>query len=95
MSPRYKYAWTAQTDGRFAADGGGKCFVWTRRGRVGERGAFKLDGALDEAAAVKLFESKFKSKTGNAWSDRGDFVAKSGKYDLVEMDEVRLPLLHE
>lgn len=49
-----------------------------------------LAGAFDEESAIAAFSSKFKSKTGNAWDKRDLFVHKTGKYDIVEIDEVRL-----
>ena len=52
-----------------------------------------LAGAMSEESAVAAFSSKFKSKTGNAWDDRDSFVHKAGKYDLVEIDEVRVHAL--
>lgn len=47
----------------------------------------KLAGAYDEQAAIAEFSSKFRSKTGNAWDKRDAFAHKSGKYDLVDIDE--------
>lgn len=67
---------------------GGNYFVWTRWGRVGEDGQNKLDGkGGDLAGAIKGFEKKFKDKTANNWGDRDNFVKKSGKYQLVEVEE--------
>ncbi len=65
---------------------GGKYYAWTRWGRVGEPGQNALlgNGTLDDAR--KCFESKFRDKTGNAWADRGKFVAKAGKYTLIEIE---------
>eukprot|EP01052_Picozoa_sp_SAG31_P008711 SAG31_NODE_443_length_15645_cov_51.693169_10_plen_168_part_00 len=53
--------------GQVLLDGGGT-FCWTRWGRVGERGQHKLEAASDVSAAIKLFEAKFKSKTGHKWA---------------------------
>jgi len=67
-------------------ESGGKFYTWTRWGRVGEPGQNALlgNGTLD--AAKKAFESKFRDKTSNAWKDRKGFVAKPGKYTLIEIE---------
>ncbi|KAK9708347.1 hypothetical protein K7432_009695 [Basidiobolus ranarum] len=60
------------------------CF--TRWGRVGDNGDFRMTAWLDFEKAKKAFESKFKSKTKNNWADRGDFQTFPGKYTLLERD---------
>lgn len=65
---------------------GSNYYVWTRWGRVGERGQFKNMGPMDINRAIKDFEKKFKDKTGNLWDARANFKPKSGKYTLIEMD---------
>ncbi|KAK4185888.1 putative poly polymerase 2 [Podospora australis] len=58
--------------------------TWTRWGRVGEFGQTQVpyDGhSLDEA--MKMFEKKFKDKSGNSWANRGD-NPKPKKYAFVE-----------
>merc|ERR1719310_900710 len=50
-----------------------KYFAWTRWGRVGDQGDYKLDPCGSEEQAIKEFESKFRSKTGNKWSERDSF----------------------
>lgn len=57
--------------------------TWTRWGRVGEMGqkAVLGDGSLDDA--VKIFQKKFKDKSGLSWDDRGA-NPKPGKYAFVE-----------
>ncbi|MBL8799565.1 MAG: WGR domain-containing protein [Planctomycetia bacterium] len=67
-------------------ESGGKYYTWTRWGRVGEPGQNALlgNGTLDDAR--KCFEGKFKDKSGNAWADRAKFVAKPGKYALIEIE---------
>lgn len=67
----------------------GKFYVWTRWGRVGELGQYALAGPMQEAAAIKAFHAKFRAKTANDWDDRADFTPHGGKYDLVEVEEVR------
>lgn len=61
-------------------------YCWTRWGRVGEVGAYKLLGPFSIDNAIKEFEKKFKDKTKNNWSDRDNFVTHSGKYTLIEVD---------
>ncbi|KAL4226502.1 Poly [ADP-ribose] polymerase 3 [Mactra antiquata] len=74
-------------------------YSWNRWGRVGESGANSLKGPMSKDAAVKDFEKKFKDKTKNAWSDRGSFTPKAGKYTLIDMaedeeeDEVDAPVV--
>jgi len=65
---------------------GGKYYAWNRWGRVGEDGQTALKGPTDEADAIKEFRKKFKDKTSNDWDDRKSFKAKSGKYQLIEID---------
>ncbi|XEV06196.1 hypothetical protein FSHL1_011483 [Fusarium sambucinum] len=57
--------------------------TWTRWGRVGEMGqkAILGSGSLDNA--VKIFQKKFKDKSGLSWDDRGA-DPKPGKYAFVE-----------
>ena len=57
--------------------------VWTRWGRVGERGQNKLEQGLALEAAKKLFHKKFKDKTGLTWENRAS-PAKANKYALIE-----------
>ncbi|KAK6699201.1 hypothetical protein SNK05_012017 [Fusarium graminearum] len=57
--------------------------TWTRWGRVGEPGqkAILGNGSLDDA--VKVFQKKFKDKSGLAWDNRGA-DPRPGKYAFVE-----------
>ncbi|KAF2743502.1 PARP-domain-containing protein [Sporormia fimetaria CBS 119925] len=57
--------------------------TWTRWGRVGERGQNAMLGAGTLSDAIKQFESKFKSKSGLKWANRGD-APKPGSYAYVE-----------
>ena len=62
---------------------------WNRWGRVGEEGqtnAAKLQWGSIEGA-IKDFEKKFKDKTANNWGDKEHFVKKTGKYQLVEVED--------
>lgn len=62
-------------------------YLWNRYGRVGEVGVNNgLVYCGLEENAIKLFEKKFKDKTGNSWDDRSNFKKKDKKYDLLEMD---------
>ncbi|KAI8850314.1 poly polymerase catalytic domain-containing protein [Chytridium lagenaria] len=54
---------------------------WNRWGRVGEKGQSKDQSFSSADAAIKDFESKFKSKTANNWGDRESFEKK---YYLLE-----------
>lgn len=67
-------------------ESGGKYYTWTRWGRVGEPGQNKLLGNGTKENAEKEFCAKFKSKTSNNWDNRANFVAKSGKYTLIEIE---------
>ncbi|MEK6233404.1 MAG: WGR domain-containing protein [Planctomycetales bacterium] len=66
--------------------GGSKYHAWTRWGRVGETGQSALLGDGSLADAEKNFHAKFRAKTKNAWDDRANFVAKKGKYALIEIE---------
>ncbi|XP_072732015.1 protein mono-ADP-ribosyltransferase PARP3 isoform X1 [Ciconia boyciana] len=59
--------------------------VWTRWGRVGEKGQFKLMTPASLEAAKKDFEKKFWEKTNNRWAARENFVAQPGKYTVIEV----------
>jgi len=61
-------------------------FFWTRWGRVGERGQFKLLNCSSKDSAISNFKSKFRDKTANSWDDRKNFVKKDKKYFLLERD---------
>src|SRR6266511_120902 len=54
--------------------------------RVGDlcQNAMLGNGTL--ADAEKHFHAKFRDKTKNAWEDRAKFVAKAGKYTLIEIE---------
>ncbi|KAK4322190.1 hypothetical protein Pmani_006989 [Petrolisthes manimaculis] len=65
---------------------GKKYMCFTRWGRVGEDGQYNfthenMDGAISS------FKKKFKNKTKNDWDKRDNFVAKTGKYTMIEIDE--------
>lgn len=71
------------------ADGGGKFYSWTRWGRVGERGQFKLMPVGSKAAAIADFKKKFYEKTKNNWDavkSGTPFTPVNGKYTMIEID---------
>ena len=61
--------------------------LFTKWGRVEESGATQELGPLDSTAGINEFKKKFKNKTGNDWTRRSNFVSKTGKYDIVEMED--------
>lgn len=71
------------------SDSGGQYYCWTRWGRVGERGQFKLMPCPTMAAAISVFDKKFNEKTGNHFSlvkNGAPFQPRSGKYTMIEID---------
>lgn len=64
----------------------GKFVVWNRWGRVGVVGQNSRQITNDAGSAKSAFMKKFKDKTSNNWEDRKHFVAKKGKYTLIEID---------
>ncbi|KAH8880546.1 PARP-domain-containing protein [Thozetella sp. PMI_491] len=70
--------------------------VWMRWGRVGDRGQTKAIDASDVGEGILLFDSKFKSKSGLSWADRGNqpkpkcytFIEKSYAVESDDEDEV-------
>ena len=61
--------------------------VFTRWGRIGEDGKYQTKACPNLTVAIRQFETQFKSKTGNNWADRDNFVPKNKKYTPVELDE--------
>jgi len=59
--------------------------VYSRYGRVGERGTPQTSFFNTLPSAAKEFKKRFRSKTGNTWGV--SFVHKPGKYMLMEMEE--------
>ena len=65
--------------------------VFTRYGRVGDKGVTGLKSFSNVTTAIQAFCTCYKSKTGNIWGDNGPvlpFVKKSNKYTLLQMDTV-------
>lgn len=72
-----------------SATGSGKFHVWTRWGRVGEvcGAQMKLLGPFSGiGAAEKVFNRKFREKTGIHWNDRTTRGPIQGKYELLTID---------
>mmetsp|Transcript_4651 Transcript_4651/g.14031 ORF Transcript_4651/g.14031 Transcript_4651/m.14031 type:complete len:538 (+) Transcript_4651:28-1641(+) len=63
-----------------------KYYLWTRWGRVGERGQNALQRTTNLAEATTLFLNKFRDKTKNDWRERSNFEPVPGKYTLIEVD---------
>lgn len=47
---------------------------------------WRFEGPFTEARAITSFTHYFKTKTGNKWEDRDNFVNKKKKYLLVEIE---------
>ncbi|CAE6520139.1 unnamed protein product [Rhizoctonia solani] len=60
--------------------------LFTRWGRVGERGASLEKGPFPAKQAIQEFKKQFKSKTAANWEDRKTMVPKKGKYTWLERD---------
>lgn len=58
--------------------------VFTRYGRVGDRGVSNTKSFTDKRQAIAEFCKIFKSKTGNTWGTT--FTKKAGKYMLMKME---------
>lgn len=68
-------------------DCGGNFLLYTRWGRVGEKGETKISGPYTYAGdATSEFERKFYEKTKNCWSNRKDFFCQPKQYAWLEMD---------
>jgi len=70
-----------------ALQSAGTYYEFSRWGRVGASGQHKSEAFASQDAAIKAFEKKFKSKTGNNWADRENFEKKKGKYELIETEQ--------
>jgi poly [ADP-ribose] polymerase 2/3/4 len=60
-------------------------FKWGRVGEAGRNGSSTWLGPTTLAEAKKAFGKKYQDKTGNAFGAK-TFVAKTGKYDPIEID---------
>ena len=59
--------------------------VFTRYGRVGQKGVSGLKSFTSQNTAISKFNEVYKSKTGNTWGQ--PFVKKSGKYMLMDLED--------
>jgi poly [ADP-ribose] polymerase len=57
---------------------------YVRYGRIGEPGKISIDTYKTKENAINIFEKQFKTKTGNNWSNKEQFIKKDGKYFLTE-----------
>ena len=69
------------------------CFI--RYGRIGEIGVILYKNFVSDHLAVTHFEKQYKSKTGNNWHDKNQFVKKDGKYHMATMDHADISLESE
>ncbi len=66
-------------------NGNGTYWVYSRYGRVGEKGNTQCITFSTDCSAIKEFQKRFRSKTGNLWTGNADlFVRKSEKYMLMD-----------
>ncbi|XP_033735456.1 poly [ADP-ribose] polymerase tankyrase-like [Pecten maximus] len=63
--------------------------LFTRWGRIGDRGQFQHTPFQKKAEAVAEFAKIFRSKTGNSWSNIDSFENQPKKYRLVQRDDKR------
>ena len=62
-----------------------KYIYYTRYGRISDSGVPSHKEYMTPASAVSAFEKQFKSKTGNNWNARNNFIKKEGKYFMAEI----------
>lgn len=60
----------------------GKHVVYIRYGRIGEKGTTSYK-EFNETGAIQFFAKQFKSKTGNNWYNKDNFVKMPHKYFLT------------
>lgn len=65
---------------------GSKYIYYTRYGRLGDSGKPDHKEFTSSSAAIAAFEKQFKSKTGNNWKSKDNFVKKDGKYFLTKVE---------
>ncbi|DBA71958.1 TPA: Poly [ADP-ribose] polymerase 3 [Trebouxia sp. C0005] len=67
-------------------------WLWTRWGRVGDKGQSQLQGPFDADTGLREFKKKFRSKVGATFEDKEEArKVRSGKYSLVDLDSVQSP----
>lgn len=60
--------------------------VYTRYGRIGDRGVTNTNAFNYENLAINYFIKIFRQKTGNVWQNRENFIKKSNKYFMSQID---------
>lgn len=77
-------------------DGNDEYYLYSRYGRVGEKGKSQYTTYTTEYAAVREFQKRFRSKTGNLWSgDPTKFIKKSNKYMLMDTEIPDVDVIEE
>lgn len=69
---------------------GSKYYLWTRYGRVGDKGVFSYKEFDSLPLAKDTFHKQFKTKTGNTFGS--PFKKKSGKYMMIELEAPKLTI---
>lgn len=64
---------------------GSRVILYSRYGRIGEKGLTTTEGFDTDWQAIKKFCSKYYSKTGNKWGDSPQ-IEKKGKYIKMAID---------
>jgi len=60
--------------------------LFTRWGRVGERGQQSRKGPFPPAAAIIQFKKQFKAKTATNWDDRRSMTGAQNSESLFQVD---------
>ena len=60
-----------------------QCYLYTRWGRVGERGSSQTKGPWPASTAVVEFKKQFKAKTATEWENRFGMVQKKSACIVV------------
>src|SRR5271154_3808709 len=68
----------------------GAYILFIRYGRIGEIGRISHQKHTSTSSAISFFKKQFRSKTGNSWEERDDFVKKDKKYYLAEIECVEM-----
>ena len=61
--------------------------LFTRWGRIGEHGQYQQTPFGTKEECINEFCNIFKSKSGNAWEEKDDFVKHKKKYQLLRFDK--------
>lgn len=63
-----------------------KYVLYIRFGRIGETGKIIENEYDSKESAILSFEKQFRTKTGNSWINRKDFVKKNKKYYMADIE---------